>query len=186
MKLLGKDETIYRYFCSGYIFLFLTFTKVQSSNGLIRNSCSNVRTNEVVEKCELCQRKSGCSPNGVQDRFFACTDYANYGFDCNLEKNTTVLENFVTLNELQENRTCYFDLTNMKNGSEYRSRFYVKKNLPVLIHRSFILKKGLTQKHTKLQFPQNLFQVMIGLNNLSNLERLYNTLLEYFLLTLLN
>ena len=143
------------------IFWFVTLTKVQSSNGLIRNSCSNVKTNEVVEKCQLCQRKPGCSLNGVQDRFFACTDYhvtdyANYGVDCNLESNTTVLENFVSLNELRENNTCYFDLTNKKNGFEYRSRFYLNKSFACSNSSIFDIEKGRNSYTYKVTVPSRL------------------------------
>ena len=127
------------------VFLLQTLAKVQSGNTLIKSSCLNVRTNEEVEKCELCQKtiwKTGCSPDGVQDRFFMCTDNVNYGFDCNLEQNTTVLQNFVTLHELRENRTCYFDLTNKKNGYEYRSRFYLNKSYACSNSTIFDIEKG--------------------------------------------
>lgn len=116
------------------ISLLLNLVVTESENGLNKSSCLDMKTNEYIEKCQLCQKKKtgnrNCFTDGVAERFFLCTDNADeYGFDCNLQRNTSFLENFVTLNELQNNDTCYFDLTNGKNGSEYRARFYLKKSI---------------------------------------------------------
>ena len=168
------------------IFLFQASAKVQSSKSLIKRSCLNVRTDEVVEKCELCHGKPGCSPDGVQERFFVCTDNVSYGFDCDLEKTTTILENFVTLNELQGNHTCYFDLINKKNGSEYRSRFYLNKSFACSNSSIFDIEKGSNSYTYKVTVPSKVIPGNDRLELRIVFTKVEIMLLSYLLSTLLN
>ena len=129
------------------IILTSTYNPVihQSSKTSISKRCLDVNFSNIVEKCHLCQKKktgnSNCFPEGVHYEFFQCTD-DNYGIDCDLKNNATVLENYVSVKGLRENQTCYFDLTNGKNDSFHRARFYLTKSISCSNSSNFIIDPG--------------------------------------------
>ena len=99
-----------------------------------------------IEKCHLCtnQNKSdpsydrNCFPNGVFHRFFQCSNSDNSKeFSCDSDIKGTFLQNFVSLipgngteNKQNENdRKCYFDITNGEKGDAHRARFLISESL---------------------------------------------------------
>ena len=146
-----------------FILCYVYFLQRGEGSGLsniqTNNECMNPDNIKGIEQCKLCTQKNTtqittvnrkCFRDGVSERFMYCSnELDDYDYDCDWEKNSTIVETHVTIlppttereNHALQNWTCYFDITYGQNNAEYVTRLYVSNDSGCSNSTTFIIGK---------------------------------------------